>query len=202
MAEEAHNGAGAEKEATQNAVVFTAVKPQLFVKAPKAKDAVQFYKHAFGAEEVGRVNHPKRKAEQETPLILSVELKIGSSIFVVSDLTDEDSTAPVKTSLTGYVFYLETVDVNSSTAKAIAAGAIAEIKAEDGGADGGRLGAKLIDPYGNVWLLSKAVQVFSAGAIAEIKAEDGSADGGCVGAKLIDPYGNDWLVCSPVKESE
>ncbi|XP_006360489.1 uncharacterized protein At5g48480-like [Solanum tuberosum] len=158
MAEEAHNGAGAEKEATQNAVVFMAVKPQLFVKAPKAKDTVQFYKHAFGAEEVGRVNHPKRKAEQETPLILSVELKIGSSIFVVSDLTDEDSTAPVKTSLTGYVFYLETVDVNSATAKAIAAGAIAEIKAEDGGADGGRLGAKLIDPYGNVWLVCSPVK--------------------------------------------
>ncbi|XP_015057195.1 uncharacterized protein LOC107003387 isoform X2 [Solanum pennellii] len=158
VAEEAHNGAGPEKEATQNALVFTAVKPQLFVKAAKAKDAVQFYKHAFGAEEVGRVNHPKRKVEQETPLILSVELKIGSSIFVVSDLTDEDSTAPVKTALTGYVFYLETVDVSSATAKAIAAGAIAEIKAEDGGADGGQVGVKLIDPYGNVWLVCSPVK--------------------------------------------
>ncbi|TMW95104.1 hypothetical protein EJD97_009381, partial [Solanum chilense] len=158
VAEEAHNGAGPEKEATQNALVFTAVKPQLFVKAAKAKDAVKFYKHAFGAEEVGRVNHPKRKVEQETPLILSVELKIGSSIFVVSDLTDEDSTAPVKTALTGYVFYLETVDVSSATAKAIAAGAIAEIKAEDGGADGGQVGVKLIDPYGNVWLVCSPVK--------------------------------------------
>lgn len=94
MAEEAHNGGGAEKEATKVAVVFTSVKPKLFVKAPKAIDAVQFYKNAFGAEEVGRVNNPKRKADQETPLILSVELKIGSFSFIVSDLTEEDSTAP------------------------------------------------------------------------------------------------------------
>lgn len=94
MAEEAQNGGGAVKEATKAAVVFTAVKPQLFVEAPKANDAVQFYKGAFGAEEVARDNHPKRKAEQERPLILSVELKLGSFTFVVSDLTDEDSTAP------------------------------------------------------------------------------------------------------------
>lgn len=94
MAEEALNGGGAEKEATQVPVVFTAVKPQLFVKAANAKDAMQFYKNAFGAEEVGRVNHPKRKAEQEIPLILSVELKLGSFSFIVSDLTDEDTSAP------------------------------------------------------------------------------------------------------------
>ncbi|XP_006344095.1 uncharacterized protein At5g48480 [Solanum tuberosum] len=157
MAEEAHNGGGAEKEATKVAVVFTAVKPQLFVKAPKAKDAVQFYKNAFGAEEVGRVNNPKRKAEQETPLILSVELKIGSFFFIVSDLTEEDSTAPVKTT-TGSVFCLETEKVISAEAKAITAGAIAEIRAKDGDADGARIGSKLIDPYGNVWLICPPVK--------------------------------------------
>ncbi|KAH0664818.1 hypothetical protein KY285_026024 [Solanum tuberosum] len=158
MAEEAHNGGVAEKEATQVAVVFTAVKPQLFVKAPKAKDAVQFYKNAFGAEEVGRVNNPKRKAEQETPLILSVELKIGSFFFIVSDLTEDDSTAPVKTATTGSVFCLETEKVISAEAKAITAGAIAEIRAEDGDADGARIGSKLIDPYGNVWLICTPVK--------------------------------------------
>uniref|UniRef100_A0A0V0HDG8 Putative ovule protein n=1 Tax=Solanum chacoense TaxID=4108 RepID=A0A0V0HDG8_SOLCH len=158
MAEEAHNGGVAEKEATQVAVVFTAVKPQLFVKAPKAKDAVQFYKNAFGAEEVGRVNNPKRKAEQETPLILSVELKIGSFFFIVSDLIEEDSTAPVKTATTGSVFCLETEKIISAEAKAITAGAIAEIRAEDGDADGARMGSKLIDPYGNVWLICTPVK--------------------------------------------
>ena len=38
------------------------------------------------------------------------------------------------------------------------AGAIAEIKAEDGSADGGQVGVKLIDPYGNVWLVCSPVK--------------------------------------------
>lgn len=91
MAQDAQNG-GSEN-GSPKAVKFTALKPQLFVEAPKANDAVLFYKAAFGAEEVNRVMHPKRKAEQEQPLILSAELKLGSSVFLVSDLT-EDSSAP------------------------------------------------------------------------------------------------------------
>lgn len=85
---EVQNGTGAEKAP---AVAFMAVKPWLVVDAPKASDAVQFYKTAFGAEELSRVMHPKRKANQETPLVLSAELKLGSAIVVVSDLIDEDS---------------------------------------------------------------------------------------------------------------
>ncbi|CAN4102172.1 unnamed protein product [Withania somnifera] len=152
-AEEAQNGVGAVKAAA--AVVFTAVKPQLFVEAPKGNDAVKFYKDAFGAEEVTRVNHPKRKAEQDIPLILSVELKLGSSSFIVADLTDDDSSAPVKTASTGCVFCLETEDVEAAVAKAISAGAVAEGEIAEGDAVvgaccGGRVG-KLKDPYGNVW---------------------------------------------------
>lgn len=92
MAQEAQNGS---KKAVE--VVFAAVKPWLVMEAPKANDAILFYKEAFGAEEVNRVNHPKRKAEQELPLVFSAELKIGSSSIFVSDLTD-DSFEP-------YVFF-------------------------------------------------------------------------------------------------
>ena len=91
MALEVQNG-GAENGSSK-AVTFSAVKPQLLVEAPKASDAVQFYKAAFGAEEVSRTMHPKRKAEQELPLILSAELKLGPSSILVSDLAN-DSSAP------------------------------------------------------------------------------------------------------------
>lgn len=91
MAQEGNN-AGAENGSSKG-VTFSSVKPQLFVEAPKANDAVLFYKAAFGAEEVNRVMYPKRKAEQELPLLRSAELKIGSSSILVSDLTD-DSSAP------------------------------------------------------------------------------------------------------------
>ncbi|PHU13619.1 hypothetical protein BC332_14824 [Capsicum chinense] len=171
MAEEPPNGNGgaattpaadatdAVATAASAAVTFTAVKPQLFVEAPKGNEAVKFYKDAFGAEEVTRVNHPKRKAEQEIPLILSVELKIGSSSFIVADLTDEDSSAPVKIASTGCVFCLETENVDAAVSKAVAAGAVAEGEITEGGvADGGAccgggVGGKLKDPFGNVWMI-------------------------------------------------
>ncbi|KAG8371675.1 hypothetical protein BUALT_Bualt13G0113000 [Buddleja alternifolia] len=155
MAEvEAQNGVGgAENGSKVTPAVFAAVKPWLVVEAPKANDAVQFYKAAFGAEEVSRVNHPKRKADQELPLVLSAELKLGSSSIVVSDLTD-DLSSPVKTAVTGSLFCLETEDVEAAVAKAVEAGAVSEgeIAEGEGACCGGRVG-KVKDPYGNVWLI-------------------------------------------------
>ncbi|KAL6516392.1 hypothetical protein OROGR_019697 [Orobanche gracilis] len=151
MAEEVQNGAGADN-GSNAAVAFAGVKPWLVVEAPKGNDAVQFYKAAFGAEEVSRVNHPKRKAEQEIPLVLSAELKLGSSTIVVSDLTDDTPTL-VKSAVTGSVFCLETEEVETAVAKAVAAGAVAEGEISEGeGACCGRVG-KVKDPYGNVWLI-------------------------------------------------
>lgn len=93
MATEATNGAGETNgAAAEKTVTFTSLKPQLFVEASKASDAVAFYKAAFGAEEVNRISHPKRKADQELPLLLSAEIKLGSSSILISDLSD-DSTA-------------------------------------------------------------------------------------------------------------
>ncbi|KAK3001860.1 hypothetical protein RJ639_022129 [Escallonia herrerae] len=151
MATEVHNGDAVN--GGSKAVTFSALKPQLFVEAPKAADAVQFYKAAFGAEEGVRVMHPKRKADQELPLVLSAELKLGSSAFLVSDLTD-DSSAPVKTVGSGTVFCLETDDVDAAVGKAVAAGAVSEGETaeREGACCGGRVG-KVKDPYGIVWLI-------------------------------------------------
>lgn len=72
--------------------MYKAFRPQLLVQSPKASDAVVFYKAAFGAEEVDRTQHPKRKADQETPS-LSVELYLSGSLFFVSDVVDDSDTA-------------------------------------------------------------------------------------------------------------
>lgn len=94
MAQQEVQNGGAEKVAAEAAVSFTAVKPQLFVEAPKASDAVSFYKAAFGAEEVGRTLHPKRKAEQDVPLVLSAELKLaGGFSILISDLVNDSADA-------------------------------------------------------------------------------------------------------------
>ncbi|KAL6967939.1 hypothetical protein U1Q18_052437 [Sarracenia purpurea var. burkii] len=151
MALEVQNG-GSENGSSK-AVTFSAVKPQLFVEAPKANDAVLFYKAAFGAEEVTRTVHPKRKADQELPLILSAELKLGSSYILVSDLAN-DSSAPVKALGTGFGICLETEDVEAAMAKAVSAGAVSEgdVAEDDGACCGGRVG-KVKDPYGFVWMI-------------------------------------------------
>ncbi|XP_020201793.1 uncharacterized protein At5g48480 [Cajanus cajan] len=152
MAQEPQNGASENVAAA--AVSFLAVKPQLLVEAPKANDAVLFYKAAFGAEEVGRTLNPKRKADHELPLILSAELKIGGSTILVADLA-VDSASPVKSGSNGVVLCLETEDVEGAIAKAVSAGAVAEgeVTEGEGACCGGRVG-KVKDPYGFVWVFS------------------------------------------------
>ncbi|KAK7339046.1 hypothetical protein VNO77_19689 [Canavalia gladiata] len=149
--QDAQNG-GSENASAAAAVSFVAVKPQLLVEAPKANDAVLFYKAAFGAEEVGRTLNPKRKAEHELPLILSAELKIAGSSFLVADLVD-DSASPTKAGGNAVVLCLETEDVEGAVTKAVSAGAVAEgeVAEGEGACCGGRVG-KVKDPYGFVWL--------------------------------------------------
>ncbi|KAI7734373.1 hypothetical protein M8C21_024533 [Ambrosia artemisiifolia] len=143
------NGGDVEK----TVVTFTAVKPKVFVEASKVAEAVAFYKGAFGAEEVNRVNHPKRKADQELPVLVSAEVKIGSSSVIVSDVS-EDSSATEKGVGSGLVFCLETEDIEAAVETAVKAGAVAdgEITEGEGACYGGRVG-KLKDPYGVVWTI-------------------------------------------------
>ncbi|KAK7293212.1 hypothetical protein RJT34_16075 [Clitoria ternatea] len=151
--QDAQNGSS-ENAAAPPAVSFVAVKPQLFVEAPKANDAVLFYKAAFGAEEVGRTLNPKRKADLELPLILSAELKIAGSSILVADLVD-DSASPTKAGGNGVVLFLETEDVERAIAKAVSAGAVVESEVVEGeGAFGGGRVGKVKDPYGFVWAIS------------------------------------------------
>lgn len=82
---------GAASETASPVVSFVAFKPQLFVEAPKANDAVVFYKNAFAAEEVSRSLNAKRKADQELPLVLSAELKIAGASFLVADAVDDSA---------------------------------------------------------------------------------------------------------------
>ncbi|KAK9138536.1 hypothetical protein Sjap_009130 [Stephania japonica] len=140
----ARNGE-AEHGGAAKAVVFTALKPQLVVEASKASDAVQFYKAAFGAEELKREMHTKRKAEHELPLILKAELKVGSSVFVVADHSDSSP------ALSGGSLWLETNDVEGAVAKAVKAGAVAEGEIAEGESIG-----KVKDPYGYFWLICSA----------------------------------------------
>ncbi|CAN1269184.1 Uncharacterized protein At5g48480 [Linum perenne] len=163
---EVHNG-GSEK--AEVVVSFTALKPQLLVEAPKANEAVEFYKAAFGYVETGRTTHPKRKADQELPQIISAQLQLAGSTILVSDNSDDSAPYCWNSVGTGLLsFCLETTDVDAAVSKAIAAGAtsVGETAEADGACCGGRV-VKVKDPYGFVWLICSSP---AAEPVTEVEA--------------------------------
>ncbi|XP_042414932.1 uncharacterized protein At5g48480-like [Zingiber officinale] len=130
-------------------------KPQVMVPGGKAEAAVKFYKAAFGAEELRRVSHPKRKADQDLPLIISSELKIGSSFLLVGDRFDEGGEDGSAQSGGGVMFRLEAEDVAEVVKKAVAAGAVVvgEVAEDESG-----IVATVKDPYSVVWVIAAAVK--------------------------------------------
>ncbi|KAI4329909.1 hypothetical protein MLD38_028241 [Melastoma candidum] len=151
---EAQNGGGAAPP-----VVFTAAKPQLMVDAPRASDAVAFYKAAFGAEELGRSFHPKRKADQEAPLVLSSQIVLAGLAILVSDNADAPfPAAEPETKGTKSAIVLETEEVDLAVANAVKAGAIlegGEVAETDGGV---RAEKVVVDPFGFTWIISAPVK--------------------------------------------
>ncbi|XP_010524646.1 PREDICTED: uncharacterized protein At5g48480 [Tarenaya hassleriana] len=146
---------GANGAPTKEMVNFSAFKLQLTVEAPKAADAVQFYKSAFGAVEIGRSLHPKRKADQELPHILSAELQLAGFTFLVSDASGDSATFG-KTEGHSMALCLETEDVEGAVAKAVAAGAVKDgevVEGEAGACCGEGVQGKVKDPYGFAWIV-------------------------------------------------
>lgn len=84
-----HVANGSRSKAVHQGVSFSHVKPHLVIQAPKASEAIVFYKAAFGAEEVTKTLHAKRKAEQEQPLVLHAHLKFGDAEILIIDEAEE-----------------------------------------------------------------------------------------------------------------
>ncbi|KAL1198804.1 hypothetical protein V5N11_007091 [Cardamine amara subsp. amara] len=144
--EEVSNGAGVKKTVT-----FTAFKPTLIVEAQKVGDAVAFYKSAFGAVESGHSLYPKRKLDQELPHVVSSELELGGSTFVVRDVTTLSGSVAKPEGAT-MTLSLETDDVEAAVEKAVTNGAVkvevTEVEAEVG------VNGKVTDPFGYTWIFS------------------------------------------------
>jgi len=120
---------------------YRTVTPYLTVQ--NAARAVDFYKRAFGAKEVTRMDGPDGK-------IAHAELKIGDSMIMLGDEMQGSGTKSPQSlgGTTGGIFlYVENVD--SVFDQAVTAGA----KADQRPADmfwGDRYG-KLTDPFGHSW---------------------------------------------------
>jgi PhnB protein len=111
-----------------------------------AADAIEFYKQAFGAEELFRIAAPEGK-------IGHAEIKIGDSPIMMADAYPDMGYLGPKSlggSPVSLMIYVE--DVDTVFNQAVAAGATVK----EGVSDkfyGDRIGT-LVDPFGHVWHVS------------------------------------------------
>jgi PhnB protein len=110
-----------------------------------ASEAIEFYKKAFGAKELVRMNGPEGK-------IGHAELQIGDSRIMLADQSEMMGTHTPKSlggTPVGILLYVENVDKMFN--QAVAAGAKVTRPLEDK-FYGDRMGS-LEDPYGHQWHL-------------------------------------------------
>ncbi len=108
--------------------------------------AIDFYKRAFGAAEMGRFPSPDGK-------IAHAEMKIGDSKFMLSEEFSFGPTrSPQTLGGTTTTFYIYTQDVDSMFDQAVKAGATVKFPLKDQ-FWGDRTG-HLADPFGHVWALA------------------------------------------------
>jgi uncharacterized glyoxalase superfamily protein PhnB len=124
---------------------FHTLTPHLIVKG--ASKAIDFYKKAFGAEELGRLTAPDGKS------ILHADLKIGDShVFLADEFPQMDCRGPASIGGTPVTVHMYVEDVDAAFGKAVAAGGKVKLPLADM-FWGDRYGV-LNDPFGHSWSLA------------------------------------------------
>jgi uncharacterized glyoxalase superfamily protein PhnB len=109
-----------------------------------AAQAIEFYKKAFGAEELTRMPSPDGRT------VMHAELQIGDSIlFLADEFPEMGARSPKALGGSPVTIHLYVADVDAVFNRAIQAGATAQMPPTDM-FWGDRYG-KLTDPFGHVW---------------------------------------------------
>jgi PhnB protein len=114
-----------------------------------AAPAIDFYKKAFAATEIMRMNGPDGKVSH-------AEIKIGDSVIMLGSAPGNDLATPQKLNGSSVSIFLYLPDVNSTFKQAVSAGAKAVQPLEDM-FWGDRFG-RLVDPFGHSWSLATHVE--------------------------------------------
>lgn len=122
--------------------------PYLIAKG--AASALEFYKQAFAAIELCRLNMPDGK-------VAHGEFKIGDSMFMIADENPQCSeVSPSTLGGSSVKLHLYVTDVDATFANAIKAGA-KETMPPTNQFWGDRMGA-IADPFGHVWLIATHIE--------------------------------------------
>ena len=172
---------------------FHTVTPHLVVRG--AAKAIEFYKKAFGAEEIMRMPSPEGK------LIMHAEIKIGNSmIMLVDEMPQMDRcVSPQKLGGTTMGLSLYVEDADALYDRAIKAGGTDWVKPMD--AFWGDRYSKLTDPFGHAWEICTRKEDLTPEEIGQ-RAERFFANMKQAWEQLIDPDGRirtgpDQLVILP-----
>jgi len=126
-------------------LIQTSITPMLSVKNGAA--AVDFYKRAFGAVELGRVDAP------EGGLIIA-EMAIDGARFFLSDESPElGNISPEKRNATTVRLEMTVADPDAVTKQAVDCGAKVIFPVTDH--DYGFRQGRIVDPFGHQWVIGK-----------------------------------------------
>lgn len=121
---------------------YHSLTPQLTVRG--AAQAIEFYKRAFGAEELMRMPGPDGRS------IMHAELRIDGSIFFLADeFPDMGCRSPLSLGGVAGALHLYVKDVDTAFQRAVAAGAQVKMPVTDM-FWGDRYG-RVVDPFGHEW---------------------------------------------------
>jgi PhnB protein len=130
------------------------VTPRLVVR--NGAEAIDFYTRAFGAEELGeRFTGPNGE-------LIHAEVRLGDSVVMVSDESEDGAPAKSPESLGGAVSAIMATyweDVDAAWDRALAAGAEVVYPLAD--QFYGERAGRLRDPFGQQWMLSQRIEHLS-----------------------------------------
>ena len=137
---------------------FHTITPHLVVK--DATKAIDFYKKAFGAEEIARHVGPDGRS------IMHATLKIGDSRIMLNDeMPDMGCRGPLAIGGTAVTLHLYVQDADKAFERATKAGAKVTMPLADQ-FWGDRYGI-VTDPYGHMWSISTHIQDLSNEELAK-----------------------------------
>jgi PhnB protein len=124
---------------------YHTLTPHLIVKG--ASEAIEFYKKAFGAEEITRLPGPDGKS------LIHAAIKIGDSrLFLVDEFPQMGGLGPHGIGGTPVFIHVYVEDVDTVFNQAVAAGAQVLMPLED--AFWGDRYGQVTDPFGHKWSLA------------------------------------------------
>jgi uncharacterized glyoxalase superfamily protein PhnB len=123
---------------------FHSVTP--FLTCKNCSAAIDFYKRAFGAVELERINSPDGQ-------VMHAELRIGDSIFMLNDEFDQsECKSPQALGGTTGGLHIYVPDVDAAFERAVKAGGTVKMPIADM-FWGDRYG-QFVDPFGHVWSIA------------------------------------------------